>query len=134
MGKYKFMDYKGVIIEESLENKDILKNVKILSTKVEKVTEKHETPWLSQWTLHTVEILENEAREIAEKISQSLDHNYGGAWYADFKNDTHHYIIFCNKIFYINRKSKEQYDEAKCYGISLGIPEYQVNFHPDIKE
>ena len=29
--------YKGVIIEESLENKDVLKKVKIVSTKIEKV-------------------------------------------------------------------------------------------------
>ena len=120
------MNYKGAIIEESLENKDIFKDVKILSTKVEKVTEEHETPWLSQWTLHTVEITENEAREIAEKISKLLDPNHGGSWYADFKNDTHHYIIFRDKVFYIDRKSKEQYDEAEHYGISLGIPERQL--------
>jgi hypothetical protein len=30
--------------------------------------------------------------------------------------------------------NKEQYDEAKKYGISLGLPEYQVDFAPDIKE
>jgi len=127
-------NYKGVIIEESLENKEVLKKVKIISTKVEKVTEEHKTPWLSQWTLHTVEIPENEAKEIAEEISNSLDCAHSGSWYADFKNNTHHYIIFRNKIFYIDRKSKEQYDEAKRYGISLGIPEYQVDFHPDIAE
>ncbi len=123
-------NYKGVIIEESLANKDVLKKIKILSTKVEKVTEKHQTPWLSQWTLHTVEILENKAQTIAEEIGKSLD----SSWYADYKNDTHHYIIFRNKIFYIDRKSKEQYDEAKRYGISLGIPEYQVDFHPEVEE
>ena len=44
-----------------------------------------------------------------------------------------YYIIFRDKVFYIDRKSKEQYDEAKRYGISLGIPEYQVDFAPDDK-
>lgn len=127
-------NYRGVIIGESLANKDVLKNVKILSTKVEKVTEEHQTPWLSQWTLHTVEIPENEAQAVAEKISKSLDYSHDSSWYADYKNDTHHYIIFQNKIFYIDRKSKEQYDEAKRYGISLGIPEYQVDFHPEVTE
>jgi hypothetical protein len=129
------MDYKGTIIEESLENKDILNDVKILSTKVEKVTEEHETSWLSQWTLHAVEIPENEARGIAEKISQSLDREHGGSWYADFKNETHHYIIFRDKVFYIDRKSKEQYDEAERYGISLGIPERQlINYEGEYKD
>ena len=125
------MNYKGVIIEESLENKDILKDVKILETKVEEVVEEHKTPWIKQWTLHAVEIPENEAGNVAEKISKALDSEHN--WYADFKNNTHHYIIFRDKVFYIDRKSKEQYNEAKHYGISLGIPEYQVDFAPDDK-
>ena len=125
-------NFNGVIIEESLENKDVLQKVKIIKTKVEEVTEEHKTPWIKQWTLHTVEILENQADEIAEDLSKSLDSEH--SWYADFKNDKFHYIIFRNKVFFIDRSSKEQYDEAKKYGISLGIPEYQVDFHPDIKE
>ncbi|MFH1098864.1 MAG: hypothetical protein V1723_03010 [Candidatus Uhrbacteria bacterium] len=125
-------NFNGVIIEESLENKDVLQKVKILKTNVEPVTEKHKTPWIKQWTLHTVEILENRPDIIAKELSGSLDSTHN--WYADFKNDTHHYIIFRNKVFFIDRRSKEQYDKAKNYGISLGIPEYQVDFHPDIKE
>lgn len=119
-------NFIGAIIEESLENKEALKKVKILSTKVEQVVKEHETPWLSQWTLHTVEISEKEAGNIAEEISRSLEHKHGGSWYADFKNDTHHYIIFRDKIFLIDRKNREQYAEAKRYGISLGIPERQL--------
>jgi len=34
----------------------------------------------------------------------------------------------------MDRKRKEQYDEAKRYGIQLGIPEYQVDFHPEVAE
>ncbi|MCX6712148.1 MAG: hypothetical protein NT041_00465, partial [Candidatus Vogelbacteria bacterium] len=113
-------------------NKEILKKVKIVSTEVEEVIESHKTPWVRQWTMHTVEIPENEANQVAEEISQALDHEHN--WYADFKNTTHHYIIFRDKVFYINRMSKEQYDEAKRYGISLGIPEYQVDFHPEVKQ
>lgn len=126
------MNYTGVIIEESLENKDILQDVKIIETKVEKVTKAHHTPWVTQWTLHTVEIPENIAQKIAEKLSTSLDSNH--TWYADFKTDSHHYIIFRNKVFFIDRHSKTQYDKAKHYGISLGIPDYQVDFHPQPKK
>lgn len=46
------MNYKGVIIEESLNNKDVLENITALSTKIEPINEKHQTPWLKQWTLH----------------------------------------------------------------------------------
>lgn len=127
-------NYNGTIIEESLANKDVLKKVKIISSKVEPITDEHKTPWLSQWTLHAVEIPENEAQSVAEEISKSLDYSHNSSWYADYKNNAHHYIIFRDKIFYIDRKSKEQYDEAKRYGISLGIPEYQVDFHPEVEE
>lgn len=40
------MDYKGVIIEESLKDKSVLDKVKILRTKEEPVTEGDQTPWL----------------------------------------------------------------------------------------
>jgi len=120
-------NFKGVIIEESLEKKDILKKLKILKTEVEKVTEKHQTPYLKQWTLHTIEIPEENAEEIAEEIGKSLDSVHDD-WYADFKNEKYHFIIFLNKVFKVDRSSKEQYDEVKKYGISIGIPDYQLDF------
>ena len=124
-------EYKGVIIEESLEDKEVLKEVSILSTKVEPVTEKHKTPWLKHWTLHTVEIAEDRADEIAEKISKSLDSKH--AWYADFKNDKFHYIIFRNKVFKVDLNNPK-YRDAMEYGVKLGIPWYQLDFSPEIEE
>ena len=46
------MDYKGVIIEESLSDKNILSTLNIVSTEVEEVSEKHATPCVK-----TIEIL-----------------------------------------------------------------------------
>lgn len=125
-------NFKGDIIEESLENKEVLGKVKIVSTRVEQVVEKHETPWLKQWTLHFVEVTPAQAREVAEKISASLETKHPGAWYADFKNETHHYIIFPSKVFFIDRSSMDEYNEATKYGVSLGIPKHQVDFAPNV--
>jgi hypothetical protein len=76
-----------------------------------------------------VKIPEKEAETIAEKLSQSLDRNHN--WYADFKTSRDHYIIFRDKVFHvIDRLNKTQYEEATKYGISLGIPAYQVDFSP----
>lgn len=127
------MNYFGTIIEESLSDASVLSKVKILSTVIEQVTEDHHTPWLKQWTLHKVEIPENLAQEVAEIISHSIDQNHKSNWYADYKNSKWHYIIFLNKIFKIERKSPEQYAAARKYGISLGVPEHQVDFSPEIK-
>lgn len=123
-------DFKGVVIEESLEDKAALKEMNIIATKVERVSEKHKTPWLSQWTLHTIKIGVADASRIAKLLSETLEKAH--PWYADFKNDTHHYIIFRDKIFFVNRTSATEYDEAKQYGVALGIPPYQVDFHPEI--
>ncbi len=125
-------EYKGVIIEESLENKETLKKVKILETKVEAVTKKHKTSWIKQWTLHTVEIPEDKVADIAEAISRVLDSKHG--WYADFKSEDIHFVIFRNKVFKVDRTKKEQYNEVTKYGVSIGIPDYQLDFSPDIKE
>jgi len=119
-------NFTGTIIEESLEKKDVLQKVKIIKTRTEKVTDRHRTPWVEKWTLDTVEIVETDANAIANDLSNALDSRH--PWYADFKNDDTHYIIFYHRVFKINRTSQKEYEEAKQYGISLGIPEYQVNF------
>jgi len=125
------MDYIGIIIEESLENKDVLKKIKILGTKIEAITDKHKTPWIKHWTIHTVKITSEKAAKIAEELSECLDSAH--SWYADFKNGELHFIIFRNKIFRVDKTNKKEYDQARKYGISLGIPAYQIDFHPDIK-
>ena len=125
------MNYSGVIIEESLKNKKVLSQVTLTKTKVEKVTEHHKTPWLKQWTLHTFEIPENQAGEVAELLSKSLDSNY---WYADFKNNDYHFVIFPNKVFKVERKDPEQYKPVVSHGLSLNIPRYQLDFSPAIKQ
>ena len=125
-------NFTGVIIEESLERKNVLKKVKILETKVEQVTRKHKTPWIKQWTLHTVTIPENQAGTIAKELSVSLDSK--PSWYADLRNKNFHYIIFRNKVFKVDRSKPEQYQKVTEYGLTLGIPGYQLDFSPHIKE
>ncbi len=123
------MDYKGVIIEESLGDKSVLNKVKILETKVEPITPEHKTPWLMQWMLHTVEVPQQEAESVAGEMSKSFDPKHSN-WYADYKNDRYHFIIYAGKIFKVDLQNPVLYTDAKEYGISVGIPEYQVNFKP----
>lgn len=122
------MNYRGVIIEESLENKEVLKLVNILETKVKPVTEREKTPWLKQWTLHTVEIPRERAKEVAVALSHSLDEHHQSSWYADFKNDAEHFIIFRNKVFHLDRSKPHEYAAVTAYGRKRGIPEYQLDF------
>jgi|SRR3989344_6572512 len=126
------MDYKGVIIQESLTDTSVLTEVKKLEIKVEPITKKHKTPWLKQWTLHTVKIPEDRGDEIAEKLSKSLEQEHH-SWYADYENDDYHFIVFPKKVFKVDLKNPVLYKEAKKYGVALGIPKYQVDFAPKDK-
>ncbi len=125
--------YQGVIIEESLDDKSLLDDLKIVSTKVEPITEEHQTPWLKQWTLHTVEIPEDQADSVAEKISQSFDKDHPD-WYADYKNDQYHYVIFSDRVFKVDMTKSEEYKPVVEHGLSLGIPDYQLDFSPEVKD
>lgn len=125
------MNYKGIIIEESLNDTSILNDVKILDTKVEEVTPEHHTPWLNQWTLHTVEIPDEKAESFAEIVRKAIDTEHQ-SWYADYKNPQWHFIIFPKRVFKIARDDAKGYQEAKTYGMSLGIPKHQVDFSPQI--
>ena len=125
------MSCTGVIIEESLSNKDVLKELHIVSTQVEQVTPEHKTPWLKQWTIHTIDVPRGEAPAVAEKLSRSLDGNY---WYADFMDDKTHYVIFPNKVFKVDRSQPDQYGPVVEHGLSLNIPAYQLDFSPAIEQ
>lgn len=123
-------NYKGDIIEESLSHKSVLEEVNITSTRVEKVTKEHQTPWLSQWTLDTFEVGDGQAEDLAEKLSKALDSDHG--WYIDYRNDKYHYVIFKNKVFKIDRSKKSDYDEMIKYGLSVGTPDYQLPNFSDL--
>ena len=125
------MIYTGVIIEESLGDKTVLSEVVVVKTKISPVTHEDKTPWLKQWTLHTVEIAPNKADAVAQKISKSFDPVHPD-WYADYRNNLFHYIIFPNKIFRVDLQNPVFYKEARSHGISIGIPEYQVNFEGSV--
>lgn len=121
------MNYRGVIIEESLADMSVLDKIKIVKTDVEPLKPEHKTPWLTQWTLHTIEIPEEDAEKFAHEISHAIETAHSN-WYTDFKNDRYHYIIYPHKIFKVDLHEPVLYKDAREYGVSLGIPEYQVSF------
>lgn len=125
------MSLTGDIIEESLKDVSTLREVHIIGTRIEAVTPEHKTPWLKQWTLHTIEVSEQDAETLAEKLSHAIETKHQ-SWYIDFKNDTTHYIIFPEKVFTVNRHSPEEYKPVVSYGVKLGIPRYQLDFSPEI--
>ncbi len=120
------MNYRGIIIEESLVNTDIIKNFQLISQEIEKVEEAHETPWLEQWTCDEVEIADDQIDQAVEELSRLIDTEHIGNWYCDFKNEDWHYVVFSNKVFKIDRKDKEDYAAMREYAMGIGLPEHQL--------
>jgi len=96
------MVLKGVIIEESLSDKSVLKEFKIINTETETVTDKHKTPWVSKWTCHRVEINDEniDIDSICNKLQNALDKEH--EWYIELKNNRYEITIFNDNI--IKRK------------------------------
>jgi hypothetical protein len=124
------MNYSGTIIQESLEDDSVLDGLNITQTKIEVATPEHKTPWVTQWTMHTVEVPDSQAEKVAQQLAEALDSKHN--WYADIKNEATHFIIFRNRVFKVDRHRLDQYQDATDYGVSLGIPDYQLDFSPHI--
>lgn len=126
------MDYIGVIVEESLADLDILKEVEITDQCIEKVSERDNTPWLDKWTIDTVKIKANLAEELANKLSALIDTKHCSDWFCDFKNDNYHFVIFKDKVFKLKRGNKLDYQNMQEYASKLGLPKEQMPTFNDL--
>lgn len=104
--------YQGTIIENSLLNKSVLKDLNILKTYQ-----------MEDWLLH--DVLVNE--EQVEKLGKFLR---DGPWYMHFWEDNRDdiVVVFKDKNFRIKHSNRETWREAIEHGKTIGIPEEQLDF------
>lgn len=121
--------YTGILIEESLTSRECLALLRIASTSIEQVTDRHRTPWVKQWTLHRFAIDdESAAPDVAVALQKALDPEHPAAWYVEFSNEREHYLVFSGRVFCIDRSEPAQYEAVAAYGLELGIPPTQLDF------
>jgi len=104
--------YSGCIIDESIKNKSILDEFKIIDKSDD------------DGAIYIVEIDDSKINDIVPKVMHAMVEEK--VWYCDLKNYDYHYIIYNDKVFKVNRDYGEQYEEAKKYGLKRGIPECQL--------
>ena len=107
--------YKGVIVEESLEDNRLLNGVEIVSFRISK----DENPE-DRWHLYTVKV----SREDIEKLAGAIKTK----WYMHFWKDRNIIAIFKGKLFEFNYDDKSTWKNVVDYGLSLGIPKEQLDF------
>jgi len=111
--------YHSIVIEESLDDKNVLKDLKILKTKID-----------GDWHLHIIEVADEDLDETLELIQSHLVKNR--PYYFHFFNDGQNLIIvFQKKVFRMNPKDQKTWQDAQEYGDKiLSIPIDQLDFYP----
>ena len=112
---YNFLMLKGTIIENSLEDKSLLKEVKIIRT------------WKDEaWILHDVLVDEEKVSEIGKYLSD-------GPWYIHLwtPGEDDFIILFKDKLFRVKHSDPSSFTAAIAYGESIGIPKEQLDFPID---
>ena len=112
--------WKGVIIEESLENKDLLGLVKIIGTR-KTVLEREEEKWILNF--HRIELKDGKKDLFVKQAEMSLTKG----WYIHICRNKTMIVIFKGRAFEFEKNDKKL-DEARRYGLSLGIIKEQMPF------
>jgi len=108
-------EYKGIIVEESLEDNRILNDLEIVKIKITN----EENP-SERWHLYTVKVSKQDIEKLSKTIKQK--------WYIHFWKGKDVIVIFKDKKFEFNFDNKPAWEPAVKYGLSLGIPKEQLDF------
>ena len=103
---------KGTVIENSLQSKGVLNEIKI------------ERTWQAgNWTLHDIWLKKDQAEQFGKYLS-------AGPWYVHFwePGSDEILVVFKDKPFVIRRSDKSTWSEAIEYGKAMEIPEEQLTF------
>lgn len=111
--------YKGSIVVESLEDKGILDNLKVLN-----IDETDDEIPADRWHIYAVEATPDEINEISRAM-------YPERWYAHFWDNKNIVAVFRDKVFHMKRDDKNTWQEAINYGMSVGVPKEQLDFLTD---
>ena len=115
------MTWKGVIIEESIENRKAFKMVRIIKKKQSKL-ENEESKGLL--TFYLFEVDDSKKDEFVNIVKNSIKQS----WYVHICKDKTMIVVFKDNIFEFTKLQKNKLGEAVKYGLSIGILKEQMSF------
>jgi hypothetical protein len=104
--------YKGVLVENSLLNKEILNHVKIIRSREE-----------GDWKLHDIRLSKKQIADIQQSIAETGW--YFHLWEPGSDDVT---VVFKDKLFQIKHSDQSTWKDAVAHGIEKGIPKDQLDF------
>ena len=67
----------------------------------------------------------SKAKEIAEAFALAIG---PGEWYLNFSTEDEVFVVFAGKVFQYHKGDVESRKEAQAHGLSIGIPEAQIEW------
>lgn len=119
--------YDGVLIAQSLRP-GTESDVRLVVNKITTFETEDAAPnQPTRWTLLHFEVDDADVDALAGWCADSLIAD-PSVWYADFKNDSEHFVIFPGKIFRYRINDQAERERAVEYGRRLGVPETQLDW------
>ncbi len=112
-------DYKGTIIEESLEDNRIMNAMDVVSMHISG----DEDP-VSRWHLYTVHVSLQDIGNLSQQIKPG--------WYMHFWRGNDVVVVFHDKTFMLAHDDLTSWEPAVRYGLAQGIPSEQLDFPIDL--
>ncbi|HEU5267681.1 MAG TPA: hypothetical protein VFU35_13320 [Jatrophihabitans sp.] len=78
------------------------------------------------WTFIHFEVDDDRVDELAASLSSTLLSDDG--WYADFRSDREHFVVFAGKIFRYPKGDTAARDQVIRYGRDAGTPAHQLDW------
>lgn len=113
------MVWRGVIIEESLEDKTLLGMIRIVETKELFLEEEEEKGLLN---FHNIEVEDRDKDTFIQTAKDTIKQG----WYIHICKESKMAIIFKGMVFELDKSEKEKLEAARSYALSIGIIEEQL--------
>jgi ribose 5-phosphate isomerase B len=116
--------WKGVIIKESLENEKLLNKIKIVRTRVTGLEMQG-----GKYQFLYFELKDENLEDFIEEAKNTIKNK----WYTHICKGNEMIVIFSGKIFRFKHNENLKIEEARKYGLSIGIIKEQMPFEEIIK-
>lgn len=115
------MVWRGVIIEESLEDKSLLNLAEIVETKKSTLENEAEAGTL---TFHKIEVSDAKKDSFLRAACKAVKDRF----YLHICNGGVMFVVYKNKMFRFSKKDAAKINEARKYGMAHGILREQLEF------
>jgi hypothetical protein len=120
------MVWKGIVIKESLDDESILKLIKIIKSRRTTLENEKERGFL---TFLYIEVKDEDKNTFVNKAQSSIK----GGFYMHIVKENDMIVIYRNKVFEFSSEDFDRLEEARKYGLSIGILRDQMPFEELIK-